>query len=146
MRSILDLFMFFFPGVISNEFCSWLLVTVGPCNKEELMKMSFGIFMLNIRALPFSLAAWLGYTKHLKNGSLSQEASLRGRRQRQAWFTSLANPVPPGILDFCKPLHRSRSWAWVLALSAADSTWLRLLRQHSVRDLSCTMFGNFLRD
>lgn len=98
------------------------------------------------QSTPLQSSSLIRLHKALEEQKLISGSKSAWKKAKQAWFTSLANPVPPGILDFCKPLHRSRSWAWVLALSAADSTWLRLLRQHSVRDLSCTMFGNFLRD
>lgn len=99
--------------------------------------MPLGISMLNIRALPSSRAAWLDQTKHLKNTSLMQEEVCK-EAGRQAWFTSLANPAPPAILDFSTEVGAG--------LEPGLSTWLRLLGQHGVSHLSRTMFGNFLWD
>lgn len=105
---------------------------MGACSEKELIKRPLGISKLNLRALPSCRAAWLNQTKHLKNRSLMQETSLCGKRQRQAWFTSPANPAPPGILDFS-----TERGARLRSGLSAGSTWLRLLGQHGVSYLSC---------
>lgn len=81
--------------------------------------MPLGISMLNIRALPSSRAAWLDQTKHLKNTSLMQEASLRGSRQTglvhiTGKSCTLRNP---GFL------HGSGSWAQAWALHVVVAAW-----------------------